>query len=152
MCTYLVPLQEDQRPAPVLTQQLLSALLQGQLRLSDLLALHRTPALSNGLHHVINTGSLSPAHTLGKIPEGVGKRSEYAVRSYVSVTVELTGASGRCCRGSIGSLMVYFRYDVSAMTGKSNLPPSFSSSIKVGWVFTGSSISPHIIVTSRLSL
>lgn len=63
-CTYMVPLQEHQRSAPVLMQQLLSALLQGQLRLSDLLALHRAPALSNGLHHVINTGSLSPAHTL----------------------------------------------------------------------------------------
>lgn len=62
----MVPLQEHQRSAPVLPQQLLFALLQGQFRLSDLLALHGAPTLSNGLNHVINTGSLSPAHTLQK--------------------------------------------------------------------------------------
>lgn len=60
----MVPLQEHQRPAPVLMQQLLFALLQGQLSLSDLLALHRASTQGNGLHHVIYTGGLSPAHAL----------------------------------------------------------------------------------------
>lgn len=68
----MVPLQEHQGPAPVLTQQLLSALLQGQLRLSDLLALHRAPTLGDGLHHAVNTGGLSRTHALNQMPEGIG--------------------------------------------------------------------------------
>lgn len=62
--TYMVPLQEHQRPAPVLLQQLLSALLRAQLSLSDLLALHRTSTLGYGLHHVIYTDGLCRAHAL----------------------------------------------------------------------------------------
>lgn len=148
----MVPLQEHQRSAPVLTQQLLFALLQGQFGLSDLLALHRASALSNGLHHVVNTGGLSPAHTLCRTPEDIARKKNKGVNMllrcyYVSGTVELTGVSCRCCRGSVGSSMVYLRYGVSPLTGNSNLPPFFSSSIKIGWVLAGSSISPHMLVT-----
>lgn len=69
----MIPLQEHQRSARVLTQQLLFPLFQGQFRFSDLLALHRAPTLSNGLHHVIDTGSFSLAHTLCRIPDGIGR-------------------------------------------------------------------------------
>lgn len=62
--TYMVPLQEHQRFAPVLPQQLLSALRQAQLRLPHLLALHRAPAPSDGLNHVTHARRLSLAHVL----------------------------------------------------------------------------------------
>lgn len=75
------------------------------------------------------------------------KRNKSVVTCCFNVTVELTGESCRCCRGSVGWLMANFGYGISALTGNSNLPPSSSSSIKIGWILTGSSISPHIIVT-----
>lgn len=62
--TYMVPLQEHQGFAPVLPQQLLSALRQAQLRLPHLLALHRAAAPSYGLHHVTHAGGLSLPHVL----------------------------------------------------------------------------------------
>lgn len=62
--TYMVPLQEHQRPAAVLMQQLLSALLHGQLSLSDLLALHQDAAHSYGLHHGIHTAGLAQVYIL----------------------------------------------------------------------------------------
>ncbi len=60
----MVPLQEHQWSAPVLMQQLLSALLQGQLSLPYLLALHRASTRGYGLYHVVNAAGLCLAHVL----------------------------------------------------------------------------------------
>lgn len=60
----MVPLQEHQRPAAVLVQQLLSPLLQGQLGLPLLLALHQDPTGGYGVHHGIHADRLGLAHVL----------------------------------------------------------------------------------------
>lgn len=60
----MIPLQENQRFASVLTQQLLSSLLQGQLSVSDLLALHQAPTLGYGLYHSVKKTGLHMALTL----------------------------------------------------------------------------------------
>lgn len=68
----MVPLQEHQRPAAVLMQQLLSALLHGQLSLSDLLALHQNAAHSYGLHHGIHTAGLAQVYILDVLHHPLG--------------------------------------------------------------------------------
>lgn len=144
--TYMIPLQEHQGFAPVLPQQLLSALRQAQLRLPDLLALHRAATPSDGLHHVTHARGLSLAHVLydereqGNIFQVVTKgATQYC---YVA---ELTWISVCVCRGSTGSVKRPSQDRVTASSGRlASFPSSFLCELCC--VLTGASISPHIVI------
>lgn len=123
VCTYMVPLQEHQRPALVLSPQLLSSLLHGQLGLSQLLTLHGTPAHGYRLDHGGHGGGLRLAH-------------KHTVRS-ACVWSRCDQAEPELTCVSAGHL--------SVLSG----PPGslFRSSLshRLGSVLTGGSISPHMI-------
>jgi len=147
--TYMVPLQEHQRPAPVLVQQLLSALLQGQLGVALLLALHQASAHGQGVHHGLDTDLLRLAHAL----RGTNRDTPWARVRCVSVRTRRDSGSVEAaltwvsCRGrsaSAGRLKSHMCDSVTGSSGESLSSP-LSLSHKLGCVRTGGSISPHMI-------
>ena len=147
----MIPLQEHQGSLCVLKLQLPSPLLQAQLSLPDLLALHQAPAGGHRVQHGVHTGGLSPTRELRRYRH-VSNRHNTHTHTHTTagfVSAGLTGMSGGGCSVSVRRIGSYLQDAVTGSSGDLLRSSSLSRGLCCCCcccVLTGGSISPHMLL------